>query len=143
MKMRLQALKDLLRRYRSIFAAAWAVRDQLDAPLRKKDEQAFLPAHLELAETPVHPAPRWSMRVIVIMVLLVLIVACFGRLDIVAVTRGKILPNDRVKIIQPAITGVVRSIRVSDGQRVQAGQLLLELDPARPLPTLARPTLRV
>lgn len=128
MKMRLQALKDLLRRYRSIFAAAWAVRDQLDAPLRKKDEQAFLPAHLELAETPVHPAPRWSMRVIVIMVLLVLIVACFGRLDIVAVTRGKILPNDRVKIIQPAITGVVRSIRVSDGQRVQAGQLLLELD---------------
>lgn len=128
MQMQLQALKDLLHRYRHIFAAAWAVRDQLDAPLRKEDEQAFLPAHLELAETPVHPAPRWIMRVIAVMVLLVLLIACFGRLDIVAVTRGKVLPNDRVKIIQPAITGVVRSIRVRDGQRVRAGQLLLELD---------------
>lgn len=128
MSMRLQALKDLLQRYRGIFAAAWAVRDQLDAPPRKEDERAFLPAHLELAETPVHPAPRWSMRVIAVLALLVLLIACFGRLDIVAVTRGKVLPNDRVKIIQPAITGVVRSIRVRDGQRVQDGQLLIELD---------------
>lgn len=128
MSMRRQALEDLLQRYRSIFAAAWAVRDQLDAPPRKENERAFLPAHLELAETPAHPAPRWSMRVIAVLALLVLLIACFGRLDIVAVTRGKVLPNDRVKIIQPAITGVVRSIRARDGQRVQAGQLLIELD---------------
>ncbi len=128
LKIRLQALKDLMSRYKAVFAAAWAVRDQLDGPMRREDELAFMPAHLELAETPVHPAPRWTMRIIAIMAILVILVSLFGRLDIVAVTKGKLLPNGRVKVIQPAITGVVRSIRIKDGQRVKAGQLLMELD---------------
>jgi hemolysin D len=36
-----------------------------------------------------------------------------------------------VKIIQPAVTGVVRRILVQDGMRVEAGQLLMELDPTQ------------
>lgn len=130
-KIRLQALKDLLQRYKAVFEAAWSIRDQLDGPTRKEDELAFLPAHLELAETPVHPAPRWTMRVIATLAIVTVLVALFGRLEIVAVTKGKVIPNARVKIVQPAVTGVVRSILVQDGQRVQAGQLLVELDAAQ------------
>ena len=124
----LQAASDLLRRYLAVFSAAWTIRDQLEPPERRKHEREFLPAHLELVDTPVHPAPRWTMRTIVVLALVALLLAIFGRLDIVAVAKGKLIPSARVKIIQPAITGVVRQIFVRDGQRVSAGQPLVELD---------------
>jgi hemolysin D len=63
--------------------------------------------------------------------LCVLAVSIFGHLDIVAVAPGKLVPDARVKIIQPALTGVVRKILVRDGMRVEAGQLLMELDPTQ------------
>jgi hemolysin D len=56
------------------------------------------------------------------------LIGLIGRLDIVVSANGKFIPNARVKVIQPAITGVVREIAVKDGQRVTAGQLLMKLD---------------
>jgi hemolysin D len=126
--LRWKAVNDLLRRYGAVFSAAWTIRDQLDPPRRARHEIDFLPAQLELVEAPVHPAPRWTMRIIVMLAILALLLAVFGKLDIVAVAKGKLIPGARVKIIQPAITGVVRRILVRDGQRVAAGAALLELD---------------
>ncbi|NYH26321.1 hemolysin D [Paraburkholderia bryophila] len=126
--MRLQAAGDLIARYAAIFRSAWSIRHQFDAPEREAHELAFLPAQLELAETPLHPAPRWTMRMLVLLVTLVLLVGVVGRLDIVVTAKGKFVPNERVKVIQPAMTGVVREILVRDGQRVTAGQLLVKLD---------------
>lgn len=128
---RAQALGDLLRRYGAVFRAAWSIRHQLDTQPRLSHERAFLPANLELVETPVHPAPWWAMRIIVVLTFVILAIAIFGQLDIVAVANGKLLPDERVKVIQPAITGVVRRILVQDGQRVSTGQLLMELDPTQ------------
>lgn len=68
------------------------------------------------------------MRVIVALAFAILLVALFGKLDIVATAKGKLIPSARVKVIQPAITGVVRQIMIRDGQRVEQGQPLLELD---------------
>lgn len=126
--LRLQAVSDLCRRYGVIFRSAWAIRDQLDTPPRTAQELQFLPANLELIETPSHPAPRWTMRVIVALAFVILLIAIFGKLDIVATAKGKLIPGARVKIIQPAITGVVRQIMIRDGQRVIEGQALLVLD---------------
>jgi hemolysin D len=42
-----------------------------------------------------------------------------------------LIPADKVKLIQSADGGVVRSILVRDGQRVVAGQVLVELDPTQ------------
>ena len=128
---RAQALGDLLRRYGAVFRTGWSIRHELDTEPRLSHERAFLPANLELVETPVHPAPRWTMRIIVVLAMVSLVVAIFGQLDIVAVAKGKLLPDERVKVIQPAITGVVRSILVQDGLRVRAGQVLVELDPTQ------------
>lgn len=54
--------------------------------------------------------------------------AIVGRVETVAVAHGKIIPSDRAKVIQPAETAVVKRILVTDGQTVQAGDLLIELD---------------
>lgn len=126
--LRLRALADLARRYGAVFAAAWAVRDRLRSPSRLEHELAFLPANLELAETPVHPAPRWAMRAIGGLAVLAVLIGIVGRLDIVVSAKGKLVPDARVKVIQPAITGVVRRILVDDGQRVSAGAPLVEID---------------
>lgn len=128
MRLRLYALAELIRRYAAVWRAGWSIRSQLDGVEKLSYELAFQPAQLELAETPIHPAPRWAMRLLVMLSVLILLICVLGRLDIVVAARGKLVPNDRVKTIQPAITGVVKQILVRDGQRVNAGQALLVLD---------------
>src|SRR3546814_2146845 len=79
------AIKEFAGRYGETFKAAWSVRNTLDPPKRSEDELAFLPAHLELIDTPVSPASRWIMRTIIAFFCVALIWAIFGKLDIVAV----------------------------------------------------------
>ena len=126
--MKLQAFADLVKRYGTVWREVWRIRAQLERPARDAGQLAFLPAELELVETPVHPAPRWTMRLLVALTVIALLIGILGRLDIVVTASGQFIPNARVKTIQPAITGVVREIGVKDGQRVAAGQLLMKLD---------------
>ncbi len=124
----LQALREFIGRYTQVFKAAWSVRATLDPPKRSQDEIAFLPAHLELTDTPISPASRWIMRAIMAFFCVALLWAIFGKLDIVAVAPGKTVVGSRTKVIQPAETAVVKRILVRDGQSVKRGQLLIELD---------------
>jgi hemolysin D len=119
----------LLARYRAIFAAAWQHRAELAGPARLADEAAFLPAALSLQDTPVHPAPRRFAYAIIALFLIAVAWACFGQVDIVAVAPGRIIVGDRTKLIQPLEASIVRKVLVKDGDRVQAGQVLVELDP--------------
>jgi len=96
---------------------------------RHKDELAFLPAALEIVETPPSPIGRAIGVSIIALFAAAVAWACIGTVDIVAVAPGKIIPSGRIKVIQPFETGVVRAIEVRDGQRVNAGDVLLELDP--------------
>ena len=120
---------ELLARYRAIFQAAWQHRRELAGPARLADEQAFLPAALSLQETPVHPAPRRIAYVLMALFLIALAWAILGKIDIVAVAPGRIIVSDRTKVIQPLERSVVQRILVKDGDHVQAGQPLVELDP--------------
>src|ERR1700738_5253761 len=96
---------------------------------RRKDELAFLPAALEIIETPASPAGHAVVFTIIAVFCVALAWACIGTVDIVAVAPGKIIPSGRTKTIQPFETGVVRAIHVRDGQSVKAGDVLIELDP--------------
>ena len=99
------------------------------AKQRDRDELAFLPAALEIVETPPSPIGRAIGATIIALFVLALLWASLGRVDIVATATGKIVPTGRSKVIQPFETGVVRAIRVADGQTVSAGDVLIELDP--------------
>jgi hemolysin D len=96
---------------------------------RHKDEIAFLPAALEIVETPPSPIGRAIGATIIAVFGVALAWACLGTVDIVAMAPGKIIPSGRTKVIQPFETGVVRAIHVQDGQSVKAGDVLIELDP--------------
>ena len=100
-----------------------------NAPERRVEELAFLPAALEIVETPPSPIGRKVGLTIILLFCAALAWAWWGTIDIVASATGKIVPSGRTKVIQPFETGVVRSIRVQDGQAVKAGDVLIELDP--------------
>lgn len=96
--------------------------------LVKRSVHEFLPAALEVQETPPSPVGRAVIWLIVAFFVIALTWSCFGEIDIVAVAHGKIIPTGRVKIIQPAELGVVRSIHVHEGQWVDKGDALIDLD---------------
>jgi hemolysin D len=96
---------------------------------KRGEELAFLPAALEIVETPPSPIGRKIGLTIILLFCAALAWAWWGTIDIVASATGKIVPSGRTKVIQPFETGVIRSIRVQDGQAVKVGEVLIELDP--------------
>lgn len=123
----LGATKDLAHQYLKVWRAAWRVRER-NAPRWSASESEFLPAALALQRQPVSPLPRVTMATIVSLLLIALLWAMFGKIDIVATAQGKIVPDGRAKIIQSIETAKVTAIHVSDGKLVKAGDVLLELD---------------
>lgn len=138
MRARLQTALDLLRRYSSAFGEAWRCRRSLAPEPLLPHEAQFLPAALALQETPVSPAPRVAQGLIVCFSAVALAWAVVGRLDVVAVAHGKVVPSGRVKLVQPAETATVTAIHVRDGERVAAGDVLVELDATTALADRAR-----
>lgn len=64
-------------------------------------------------------------------VLVLLIWASLGDIDEVVRGQGKVVPSRQVQVVQSLDGGVVEEILVRPGQRVDAGQVLLRLDPTR------------
>ncbi|CNG61852.1 hemolysin transport protein [Yersinia enterocolitica] len=99
------------------------------AAKRTRDEYDFLPAYLDIVERPVAPLARRTAWFLALTLLLVLVWSIAGRLDIHASANGKVIVAEHSKIIQSLEPGVVVAINVHDGDRVVAGQVLLELNP--------------
>jgi hemolysin D len=51
-----------------------------------------------------------------------------ARLDIVVVAHGKLVPSNFVQVAQPSEDGIIRQVLVRDGETVEAGQALIEMD---------------
>ena len=98
-------------------------------PRKDREDLAFLPAALEIVETPPSPIGRSTAVIIMLFFALALTWAAIGTVDIVASAQGKIVPVGGIKVIQPFEAGIVRAIHVRDGDAVKAGDLLVELDP--------------
>lgn len=92
-------------------------------------ETDFLPAILEVTETPPSPVGRLVLWTLVSLLFVGILWSFFGTVDEVAVATGKIIPVGQVKTIQSKDKGIIKSIYVKEGDYVRAGDLLIELDP--------------
>lgn len=102
---------------------------------RHVKDNEFLPAALEILETPPSPIRIAFIYTICSLVAAALLWSYFGYLDVTAVASGKIQPAGRTKVIQPIEPGKVVTIRVADGDHVKAGDVLVELDPTEAIAT--------
>ena len=118
---------SLRHKYWRVIKAAWNERE-LVKTLRQRSEMEFLPAVLEIQETPPHPLPRVVLWVISSLILLALIWSIFGKIDIIATAQGKVIPSDFVKYVQSMNSATVSKILVQDGQYVESGATLIELN---------------
>ncbi|MBN8196033.1 HlyD family type I secretion periplasmic adaptor subunit [Thalassospira povalilytica] len=96
---------------------------------RFAEEREFLPAAIEIMETPANPIGRTVALSLAGFFTIALAWSVIGEVDVVAVAQGRLVPTGGVKQIQPLEIGTVRAIHVRDGQHVSAGDLLIELDP--------------
>lgn len=94
------------------------------------DPRDFLPSLVRLQESPPSPLGRRVLATTLIFLVAVLLWAAFGRLDIIAVAEGKLVPDTYVKIVQPTDSGVVKEILVKEGEEVKTGQVLMRMDAA-------------
>lgn len=97
-------------------------------PEPEPDQLAFAPPLLRLQEVAPNPLGRWVLKAALILLGCLFIWAIFGRLDIIAVAEGKLVPQSYVKIVQPSEAGIVKEILVGEGTVVKAGQTLMRMD---------------
>lgn len=90
---------------------------------------AFSPPLLRIQEQPPAPLAGWMLRLLLGLLAGIALWTVFGRLDIVAVADGKLVPASYLKIVQPAEQGIVKEILVKEGEAVKEGQVLIRMDP--------------
>jgi adhesin transport system membrane fusion protein len=71
------------------------------------------------------------VRAALVVVLLLVLWACFAHVEEVTRGDGKVIPSKQLQIVQSLDGGVVSEILVQEGQVVEAGQLLLKIDETR------------
>jgi hemolysin D len=89
----------------------------------------FTTAAIALQARPPAYFARMVSLAICVMAALALLFTCFARLDVVVSAQGRVIPSGKSKVVQPMEAGIVKAIAVRDGQKVKAGDVLLELDP--------------
>ena len=104
-----------------------AIRDYWQA--NQVTPQDFAPLLLRIRQSPPPPFAGLLMKTLLLFFALLLLWACVGRLDIVAVATGKLVPQSYLRIVQPLEHGIVKEILVREGERVQEGQVLMRMDP--------------
>lgn len=124
----LAAWREVLARHGATLRHAWALRRQIDGLPFRRDEAEFHASALALQRSPPSPVPRVAAWLLIGFAAIALLWAVCGKVDIVAVAPGKIVPSGRSKPIQAIETASVAAIHVQDGDAVRAGELLLQLD---------------
>src|SRR5512132_3024646 len=94
----------------------------------KAEAADFAPVIIRAQHQPPSPLPRVVLYALLALFGIMLVWAFAGRLDIVAVAQGKLVPQSFLKIVQPAESGIVREILVREGDEVKEGQVLVRMD---------------
>jgi hemolysin D len=88
----------------------------------------FSPAILRLQRQPPSPLPRTLLYLLVGLLGGLLLWSLVGRLDIIAVAPGRLVPSSYVKVVQPADAGIIKDILVHEGDLVKKDEVLVRMD---------------
>jgi adhesin transport system membrane fusion protein len=74
---------------------------------------------------------RLLLRVVGVTLLVLLVWAAFAKVDEVTRGEARVVPTSQVQVVQSVDGGIVEELLVKEGQVVEAGQLLMRVDPTR------------
>jgi hemolysin D len=88
----------------------------------------FSPAILRLQRRPPSPLPRVVLYLLAALLGGLLVWSLIGKLDIIAVAQGRLVPTSYVKVVQPVDAGIIKDILVREGDHVRKDQVLVRMD---------------
>ncbi len=98
---------------------------------KKRDKELkydFMPSLLEIIERPAHKAGTVIIVGVFTLLIAAIIWACFLKLDVVITSSGSMQPIGNLNVVQSYSGGTVKSINVAEGEYVEQGDVLIELD---------------
>lgn len=98
---------------------------------RKRDRELkydFMPSLLEIIERPAHKAGTVIIVGIFTLLIAAIIWACVSEIDVVITAGGSVQPIGNLNVVKTYSVGTVKSINVSEGDFVEQGDILIELD---------------
>ena len=101
-------------------------------------EKEFLPAVLEVTETPPSHAARLLTYMIMLMFTVLILWSVLGKVDIIATATGKLMPASNIKTIQTLTDSEIEEIYVQEGQYVKEGQDLIKFNQTEVLANIRR-----
>ncbi|OTG63845.1 secretion protein HlyD [Acinetobacter silvestris] len=88
------------------------------------------PSAMHFSEPPL-PKSTFVIWIVAIGLLAFILWACFFKLEEVSTGTGKVIPSSKEQTIQSLDGGVLTSLEVKEGDIVQKGQILAQIDPTR------------
>ncbi|MBI3348172.1 MAG: HlyD family type I secretion periplasmic adaptor subunit [Burkholderiales bacterium] len=96
-----------------------------------KEEGLFVSAiHAAHIDEPL-PRATWALYLLCAVVVAAITWSALARVDEITRSDGRIVPDGREQIIASLDAGILRELKVREGEEVQAGQELATLDPTR------------
>lgn len=98
---------------------------------KKRDKELkydFMPSLLEIIERPAHKAGTVIIIGIFTLLIGAIIWACVSEIDVVITASGSVQPIGNLNVVKTYSSGTVKSINVSEGDFVERGDVLIELD---------------
>lgn len=98
---------------------------------KSKDKELkydFMPSLLEIIERPAHKAGTVIILGVFTLLIAAVIWACFSKLDVVVTSNGSMQPIGNLNTVQSYTSGTVKSINVAEGEYVEQGAILIELN---------------
>lgn len=88
----------------------------------------FMPSLLEIIERPAHKAGTVIIVGIFTLLISAIFWACLSEIDVVITANGSVQPIGNLNVVKTYSGGIVKSINVSEGNFVEKGDILIELD---------------
>ncbi len=94
-----------------------------------QDHNRFKPHLAEIEDNPVSPLGRKILWAIVLFMLIAVVWMFIGKTDVVVSARSEVIPVGNVKVLQALSGGAIKKIYVKEGDAVEKGAALIEIDP--------------
>lgn len=88
----------------------------------------FMPSLLEIIERPMHKAGTIIILSSFSLLIAAIVWVSLSEIDVVITSNGSIQPSGSVNVVEAYASGTVKEIYVAEGQHVNQGDILIELD---------------
>ena len=101
------------------------------SPSLRRGDHSFLTALQSARENEAAPAAAWAIYLMLAVLACALVWSSLAKVDMITRADARVVPEGREQVIASLEGGILRELKVREGQAVEAGQALALLDPTR------------